>query len=362
MQAKLEVVILGENGSVHVQKWIAALCKYNTLKLHVITFDRGIQFENVNYHFLKKITGTKLDYILNVFLVKKIIKDIKPKLIHAHYATSYGLLGALTRFHPYIITGWGADIFDSPKNFLMRKIVKFSLRKANRITVLSEITKKEILKLTSKEITLIPFGVDINKFSPIEDREQYTQLRIGTIRTLSEKYGVEYLIRSFAIALKKHPNTTLEIVGDGPLKASLENLCIELNIKDKVTFHGYINQNSDFQRYIALLRSFDVFAILSILDSETFGVAAVEASAVSIPVIASNVGGLPEVITHNHTGLIVEPKNVESTFKAIDLLLSDKSLRNQLGKNGREKVELIYNWKNNCDQMVELYFKTANFS
>ena len=240
--------------------------------------------------------------------------------------------------------------------------MEYALKKADYITVLSEITKKEISKLTSKEITLIPFGVDISRFSPTQKNPNPEKLKIGTIRTLSEKYGVEYLIRSFAIALQKHPNITLEIVGDGPLRSSLENLCAELKINNKITFHGYINQNSDFNRYINLLRSFDIFAILSILDSETFGVAAVEASAIGIPVIATNVGGLPEVINHHVTGLIVEPKNVESTTKAIELLLADQTLRNQLGKNGRNKVEQIYNWKNNTNEMVELYFKAIKLN
>ena len=216
-------------------------------------------------------------------------------------------------------------------------------------------------KLTNKFVHLIPFGVDINKFSPQKSKST-EKIKIGTIRTLSEKYGVEYLIRAFAEVRKKHKNIQFEIVGDGPLRSFLENLTLELGIENNVTFYGYVNQNSSFEQYINILGSLDVFAILSILDSETFGVAAVEASACGIPVLATSVGGLPEVIDAEKTGIIVAPKNVEETAKALDRLISDENLRNEMGRNGRKIVEEHYNWKSNVEQMIHLYKQTIENS
>ena len=74
----MKIVILGENGSVHIQKWIGAIANVAEVELHVISFDRGVRFPNVTYHALRKHTGTKLDYILNVFLVRALIRKIKP--------------------------------------------------------------------------------------------------------------------------------------------------------------------------------------------------------------------------------------------------------------------------------------------
>lgn len=356
---EMKVVLLGENISVHIQKWIKGIASQPGVELHVLSFDHGVKFEGVSYHPLKKITGNKLDYLLNLFRVKRYIRRIKPDLLHAHYATSYGFLGAFSGFHPFVITGWGADIFDSPDNPLMKKLLVYSFRKADGISVLSKITQNEMKKLTDKPVRLIPFGVDIVKFAP-QERQADDIIRIGTIRTLTEKYGVEYLIRAFAKVCLAHDNLELNIVGDGPLRQAFEALTHELGIADKVLFHGYVNQNTDFEKYIALLGSFDVFAILSILDSETFGVAAVEASACGIPVIASNVGGLPEVIDNEETGLIVPPKNTEATAAALQRLLSDVDLRLKLGKNGRSKVLKHYDWQQNIFQMIELYQDTIN--
>jgi L-malate glycosyltransferase len=355
----MRLVILGENGSVHIQKWISALADCKGIELHVISFNRGVMVDGVKYHFLKKIIGRKIDYLLNVFEVKYFIKKIKPDILHAHYATSYGFLARASGFHPFIITGWGADIFDSPKKTLIKKILMKSFKNADAISVLSEITREEIKKMTDKYVHLIPFGVDINKFCPSQSNEGDI-IRIGTIRTLTEKYGVEYLIRAFAKICKKYSNVQLDIVGDGSLRSSLEQLTIELGINNKVMFHGYINQNASFEKYIKILQSFDVFAILSILDSETFGVAAVEASACGIPVVATSVGGLPEVIEAEKTGLLVSPRNVEDTANALDRLLSNKKLRIDMGKAGRAKVEANYNWTFNIQQMVNLYSQTIN--
>jgi glycosyltransferase involved in cell wall biosynthesis len=357
----MKIIILGENSSVHIQKWISAIAGCPEIELHVISFERGPKINGVTYHPLFNLTGTKIDYLLNIFRVKSYVKEIKPDLLHAHYATSYGFLAGLSGFHPLVITGWGADIFDSPKNPVMKRILMKSFKKADAISVLSEITRVEIKKLTNKHVHLIPFGVNIDKFSP-EKNESDGIIRIGTIRTLSEKYGVEYLIRGFADVYKKHQNIQLEIVGDGPLRKFLQDLTMELGIENKVVFHGFVNQNTSFEQYIKILRSLDIFAILSVLDSETFGVAAVEASSCGIPVVASSVGGLPEVIDSEKTGIIVPPKNVAATSDALKRLITNEKLRTEMGKNGRKKVEEYYNWSTNIDQMIGLYKQTIEKS
>jgi L-malate glycosyltransferase len=352
----MKLCIIGQNSSPHIQKWINAISEFKTIDIHVITFNDGIKYETVHYHYLKAYTNTKFDYILNLVNVKKIIRRIKPEIIHAHYATSYGLMAAFSGFHPFILTGWGADIFDSPKDYIMKLFLKYTFNKADEITVLSKIAQKEISKLTNKSAYLVPFGVDTTKFSKREDATQDI-VRIGTIRTLAEKYGIEYLLRAFAIINKKFPNVHLDIIGDGPQREFLEQLAASLNITQKITFHGYINQNSDFNRYIELLHSFDIFTILSIIDSETFGVAAVEASSCGISVIATNVGGLPEVIDDEVTGIIVPPKNAEKVAWALERLIVDEELRKKMGRNGRKKVENQYNWHNNVNKMIEIYNK-----
>jgi glycosyltransferase involved in cell wall biosynthesis len=351
----MKLVLIGENGSVHIQKWILGIAQSDDIELHVISYQRGIEVPGVQYHFIQPLTKTKLDFFLNVFKVKNIIRKINPDLVHAHYATSYGFWAAFSGFHPCIITGWGADIFDSPANPIMRFILKYSFGKADAITVLSEITRKELNKLTSKPVSLVPFGVPTDRYSPLSKSKDDKYIRIGTIRTLSAKYGIEYLIKAFSEIHQKHPLARLEIVGDGPQKAMLEQLCMEFGIQDKVTFHGYVNQHSEPEKYMRLLQSMDIFTILSVLDSETFGVAAVEAAACGIPVVATKVGGLPEVVEDGVTGLLVAPANSRETAEALSKLLNNESLRLEMGTQGRKKVLNQYDWSNNLKSMIAIY-------
>lgn len=350
------VCYLADNGSVHNQKWIEALSKIVGLELHVIAFKRGVEFNHVHYHFLKRHTNNKLDYVLNVPALKELIRKIKPDLLHAHYATSYGFMGSATGFHPCIITGWGADIFDSSKNPVMKMILQRSFRKADAITVLSEITLREMKKLSVKHVELIPFGVDIQLFAPSEKKPDGI-FRIGTIRTLTEKYGVEFLIRAFALLHPNYPNVRLEIVGDGKLRSSLEDLAVTLGVKDRIIFHGYINQKSHFQDYYRILSGFDVFCIPSILDSETFGVAAVEACSCGIPVVASRIGGLTEVIEDGITGMLVPAKDHVQISKAIEKLIVDPELKMRMGKEARSRTEAHYNWDESVNKMLSVYKK-----
>jgi glycosyltransferase involved in cell wall biosynthesis len=90
---------------------------------------------------------------------------------------------------------------------------------------------------------------------------------------------------------------------------------------------------------------------------ESFGVAAVEASATGLPVVASNVGGIPEVVVDNVTGYLVEKKNMEKLAEAIEKLIHDPRLRLEMGKAGREFVEREYVWKDNLVAMKNLYEK-----
>ncbi|MCD7873784.1 MAG: glycosyltransferase, partial [Acidaminococcaceae bacterium] len=153
-----------------------------------------------------KIMFFKIRYLEALLLLKKVIKIFQPDIIHAHYATSYGLLGALVGFHSYIISVWGSDIFDFPNISLFHKnIIKYNFFKADIILSTSNVMAEEIQKYTSKGIKVTPFGVDINEFKPLNVDSIFkpNKIVIGTIKTLEEKYGIEYLIRAFSIVKKE---------------------------------------------------------------------------------------------------------------------------------------------------------------
>lgn len=354
-----KILILGDANSSHILKWATGIAsKGYTVKIFSLTFysggvlkEKGIDVQSSSY-----AGKNKLLYPFAIDEVWQLIKEYKPDIIHAHYASSYGLLGALSRFHPFILSVWGSDVFDFPNvTPINRLILKFNLKKADVICSTSHIMKEETKKYTNKDISVIPFGIDLNVFRPLYVHHVFEQnaVVIGTVKALEKKYGLEYLIDAFAILrrrLKEYPLKLL-IVGKGSLDTKLKTKVKDLGIESETVFAGFI-EPAEIPFYQNML-TISVFP--SIDNSESFGVAAVEAMACEKPVIVSDVGGLREVVENGVTGLIVPPKNTEKLAEAIEILIRDEELRSKLGKQGRQRVQKLYNWEDNLNAMLSIY-------
>lgn len=363
----IRVLLLSDSDSPHTLRWAKSLLNsgidigifsihtpnkelYNDtpeIKLFSINTPRHIQSKT-------ETSISKLKYLNAVKEIKKVIKSFQPNIVHAHYASSYGLLGALTGFHPFLISVWGSDIFGFPNySFIHKNVLKYSLNKSDRIFSTSRIMKTETAKFTDKEIVVIPFGIDTERFIPKSVNRIFNneEIVIGTIKTLEERYGIKYLIGAFSQVSRLLPEKKINllIVGHGTLRGFLENLTKTHGVFDKTVFAGYINHDS-IQEYHNMI---DIFCAVSL--SESFGVSVLESSACSKPVIVSNVGGLPEVVDDEKTGFIVESKNVEQIVDAMLKLINSPDLRFEMGKKGREKVINEYEWNLCVDKMIKEY-------
>lgn len=363
----MKILILANPANPHTIKWANSLNAegievylFGLNKYDRSSFNENIKIEifNVPQKLLINEYGSfsKIFYLASLIKIKNYIKKIKPDILHAHYISSYGLLGALTNFHPYFISVWGSDIYNVPqKNFVYRKLIEHSLNKADRIMSTSFAMAHQTKRYTKKEISVIPFGIDTDKFKPMKVDSIFKKetFIIGTIKTLEKKYGIEYLIRAFNLVKEKLPSITLKllIVGSGKLDNYLKKLTAELNLENDIIFTGYIAPDQ-IPRYHNML---DIYAALSIEDSESFGVAALEASACEKPVVVSDVSGFAEVVKNNITGFVVERKNIQLAADAMIKLVKDKALRDEMGRSGREHVKKMYSWNNNVKQMINIY-------
>ena len=362
----MKILLLSNPNSIHTIKWAKSLAEKN-MELYIfglgtLSVDDYEIYKNITVITLNQSINrnegsfSKLKYLHALPIVKKIIKEFQPDIVHSHYASSYGFLGALSGFHPFILSVWGSDVFSFPnKSFMHKALLKFNLKKANQILSTSNVMAFETKKYTDKEIIVTPFGIDIEHFKPtkVESLFHKDTIVVGTVKTLEEKCGIEYLIRAFKIVYDRHKELPLRllIVGGGSLQIKLEQLTKELNIENQTIFTGTV-PHADVSIYHNMLT---VFATLSIVDSESFGVAVIEASSCAKPVVVSNVGGLPEVVENGVTGLIVPVKNIPLTADAIERLIIDQNLRDKIGDAGRKRVKNLYNWKNNVAQMINIY-------
>ncbi len=365
----MKLLLLADPSSTHTIKWAKSLAKKDVdiFIFGLSDYDQSVyeNFENIKVYSLgykrniimgKEGNVSKLRYLKALPAVKKVIKGYKPDIVHAHYATSYGLLGALSGFHPLIISVWGSDIFNFPrKSFLHKGLIKFNLKKADKILSTSNIMAIETQKYTNKEIQVTPFGVDLNIFKPIKVESIFGQKKIviGTIKALEKKYGIDYLIRAFQIVSSRHPRLPLRllIVGNGSQEEDLKKLVSKLDIKNKVIFAGRIKY-TEVPKYHNML---SIFLSISISNCESFGVAVIEASACEKAVVVSNVGGLPEVVEDLKTGFVVPQKDPEKTAEMIEKLIMDQELRSKMGKAGRARVKKRYNWQESVESMISIY-------
>lgn len=354
----MKVLLLAPSKSIHTHKW-ALFYQQNGIQVKVVTFFDHYSKENaqeVETIVLPKRLPGKLSYLSGVFTLKKILREFKPDILHAHYVSSYGFIGALANFHPFYVSVWGRDIFQFPNQSLLnKKIVQYTLGQADEICSTSHVMAKETNKHINSKVHVTPFGVDMSKFKPdLQSKQNQNDFIIGTVKALSDKYGIADLIKAFSIVHQKYSHTKLLIVGDGPQRKEYEQLVESLNLEHVTSFTGRV-PNDQVPEYI---NKMNVFCVPSTEDSESFGVAAVEAMACSVPVVVSNVGGLPEVVIEGVTGYVVPKENYTELANAITNLIENEDKRIEMGNKGVEHVRQQYNWIDNANGMLQLYADT----
>jgi glycosyltransferase involved in cell wall biosynthesis len=361
----MRLLLLSDVNSIHTKKWVKALslrgCDVLVFGLGAKTDDFYKTLGNVKV-ITADFTGQygrssigKLKYLKTIRFLKKEARKFKPEIIHSHYATSYGLLGALLKMKPFVVSVWGEDAFSFPKeSAVKKKLFKWILNKTNCVFSTSEIMAKETRPYTKREVHVVPFGVDLSVFKKLKESEEEKDFfEIGIIKTLEEKYGISYLIDAFKIIINEVTDRTLKlrIVGAGRIEKQLKEQVKELNLEENVIFEGKIPHDE----VPVYFNQMDIVVVPSILDGESFGVAAVEASACERPVVVSRIGGLQEVVIDKQTGFLVEPKNSRELADKIIMLMNDPKLRELFGKNGRQNVVEKYDWEKNADLMLSHY-------
>jgi len=333
-------------------------------KLERLCYEGGI-LENLKRSFLAKIQVPFL-FISEYFCTIKIIKKEKISIVHAHWILPQGFLAALIKkFYnlPYIATAHAGDIFPLKKGML-KNIARLAIRNSSFVTANSSFTKASILGIfPHKTIEIIPMGVDLSQFNPknrngtLRQRYKIEGHFILFVGRLAEKKGVEYLIKAMPSVLNQLPSSKLLIVGDGREMPALASLVKQLNLQNNVAFAGKI-RNEELPKFYATA---DVFVGPSIVakngDTEGLGVVFLEAIASGACVIGTNVGGIPDIIKNNKTGILVEEKNSQEFAQAIVRLLKDKSLRKKLSKNAIKHIKDIYSWDKVADRFARLYSK-----
>lgn len=312
----MRICFFGDAESIHVVRW----CKHfrkSGHEVHLISFKK-VSIEGIKTHHIDtgeiSVKGGNWKVLLKYKKIKTILKQIKPDIFHAHYATSYGITGALCRFHPYIITALGTDVLISPQESkIYRMLLKYAFSKADWITVMAEHMKEAVVKMgvPSDKVSVVPFGIDPEIFNDNDRVTPTDKFIITSTRNFEPVYNITHLIKAVAIAKKSIPNLHLNLIGAGSLKNEIEALVNQNNLSDSVSFFGKVPQT----KIAEVLNQSHLFVSVSLSDGNNISLN--EAMACGAICIATNIPANTQWIQDGNNGFIIEIDDVKKLAEKI---------------------------------------------
>lgn len=330
-------------------------------EIHFITYRRPVRLAhfdaNVFYHEVDNEDYPLFEYPpYDTALASKIVDVVQYQnldLLHVHYAIPHAavaymakkILLAQGRYLPVITTLHGTDITLVGNNRAFAPVVEFSINKSDGVTAVSQSLKDDTLKLFNiqRDIKVVYNFIDFDRFRKT-DKEHFKKIIapngeriVAHTSNFRKVKRVEDVILIFKKVYDKVPSKLL-MIGDGPERQNAERMCREIGLCDEVRFLG---KQDAIEELLAIC---DLFIIPS--ESESFGLAALEAMACEVPVISSNSGGLPEVNVHGETGFMSDAGNVNEMARyAIELLQNEEMLarfrKNALAQARRFDIDNI---------------------
>lgn len=218
---------------------------------------------------------------------------------------------------------------------------------------------KYLIKYKDK-VRVIPNGIDLKEFK-VDYSQDYARKKLDLplnkkillfFGYLSPYKSPDILLRSFAEVSKNDPDTVLLFAGSGDMEEKLQILSKELKVEKEVIFAGFVEKELRALYY----KSADIFCLPSTMSTECYPLAILESMASNTPVVASKIGGIPEIIDDGVTGMLVQPNNQNELTQTLLNLLNNHSLRERLSKNAYDNIQQ-YSWENIADETNEIYLE-----
>ena len=278
------------------------------------------------------------------FSLRRLMRDVD--IVNVHWLLPQGLVARLFRV-PSVLTLHGSDV-NLNLGFLGKRIFKYSTKNSIKITANSRSTMERLKNsVPDLDIGVIPMGVDIESFRRKKAKKQKDKkkhIKILSIGRLIPLKGYFYLISAMPGILEKLPGASLTIVGDGPDRGNLETLARDIGVSDSVRFTGEVETD----RVPEILWDHDIFVLPSIVtetgETEGLGTVLLEAMSAGLPVIGTDVGGIPDIIEDEKNGLLVPERSPEAIRDAVLSLAGDERLRVKLTSAATSDVRERFSW------------------
>lgn len=378
---KIKICLLSEMTNIWTKRWVEALLRDN-FQVYLISFNpsalRGINPKNL--FVLKKINFPikKIFHFLNgifyLIQTKEILRKIQPNILHAHFVTNYGTIGALTGFSPFIVSAWGSDIFKIPKDSKFKYyLTKYVLNKADIITVTATFTKIYLFRIfgiSPSKIVRIPWGINLDVFKPgykqeIEKCREKLKIKntnfpiVLSNRHLNPKYNIEKIIEAIPYVIKEYPETFfifLKGSGNGNYEKKIKTLISKMGIEKNISIIPRFISSKEMAVYLNLA---DIF--ISIPYTDQFGSSVMEGMACGTIPIVSDIEVYKQYLEDGKNAFFVNPDDPEDISEKIILASKNfKKIQEKFFKINRKIIEENENWDRNIKEMEKLYKNLLN--
>jgi len=331
-------------------------------EVHVITQldDRRLPryeiTEGFHIHRIRRWHLRVVGSLLYFLSVSRKVRKLKPDIIHEQAIQGIGAF--INRLYniPYVLFPRGTDLYFASGLF-QRFLVKISLNNADALLAQTQHMAREMKGICLKEAVVIPNGVDLDRFSKLSKEEVRHKLGITEqektvlcVANLREEKGQKYLIEAMEKVVIDYPESRLFIVGSDFQNGKIQKLALGKKIEQKVVFAGFVLPD-EVPRYMAAA---DIFILPSL--GEGFPNALLEAMAAGLPIVATNVGGIPEIVTEGENGFLVEPRNPQQLAEKLLFLLENEDTRRRISKNNIKKAK-NYDWPSIIASLEEVYLR-----
>lgn len=310
---------------------------------------------------VKKNGGTIIDFpiqnpinISAIFKMRKIIQNFNPDVIHSHDFKSnfYAILATLGTKTPKVVTAHGATKDSLKKRFYLFLDKNVFYRYFTKIFAVSYELYQDIKKKYGPEkVMYIPNGIDSSTFQNIYEKKMKInnekKIIIGVIGRLFADKGHYIFLKAFEKIVEECPNVEAWIVGDGPLYTDLKKKIHQLRLEKQAILKGYIENMS------RVYESLDILVMPSFREGLPYTL--LESVMAGVPVIATNVGDIPRIITHNYSGFLVPPGDVSVLSKYLKKMIEMPQKRKEFARNARENVVMNLNSKKMAEGIFAIY-------
>lgn len=270
----------------------------------------------------------------------------KPDVLHVHWPFPHGLMAfpaSKLLGIPMVFSFHGAELLLMKKFGFVKPMLRWLTKRAAAVTVNSSFTRKILQDhVYGGDVAVIPYGLTIAAKEPVA-RQQGEIPKLLFVGRLDERKGLRYLLDAMPEILANQP-VQLRVVGKGHLEEDIKAQCQQMGLEDAVKFLGFVTKEELAEEYATC----DVFVLPAIVDSkgdtEGLGIVMIEALAHAKPVIASDVGGISDVISNGRTGILIPEKKAEAIAGATLAVLNDPDWASTLGKSGLADIQARFSW------------------